>query len=153
MFRKYPFIFLLVFVIAPGCNMLDSNRSPNVTTPPPYWQTPSRLAHGQLAESQLSEIRAFHEKETAAISEEMHVFRNREVERLSASGKELSDKLSEKGGEMNAGQPSTSKQNPQQQEHAASGPTKNEKWSLTGWFKKKDKDNAPEVSEAGVSVR
>jgi len=88
---KYSFILLLMFTVSAGCNMLDRQPLPNVTTAPPYWQSQNQR---QLAESQLEEMRAFHEKESAKISEDVHVFRNHEMARLEHAGKELEkDKL------------------------------------------------------------
>jgi len=77
------FALLLIFVIMPGCHFLDQS-SPHVMTVPPYWQS-----QHQRMQDQLTDIRAFHEKESAEISEDMYIVRNREMERLEAAGKEL----------------------------------------------------------------
>jgi hypothetical protein len=67
-----------------GCNLLDRSPPPSIETTPPYWQP----------QSQLEELRSFHEKESAKIADDMHVFRNHEMARLENAGKELEkDKL------------------------------------------------------------
>jgi len=82
--EKCFFTLLLVFTIAPGCGLFDRQSPPSVVTPPPYLQSQNQQMHNQLAE-----LRVFHEKESAQIAEDMHVVRNREMERLGAVGKEL----------------------------------------------------------------
>ena len=76
--RKYCLAFLLPLVIT-GCSFLERQQTPNIATTPPYWQS----------QSQLAEMRAFHEKESAKMSEEVHIVRNREMERLETAGREL----------------------------------------------------------------
>ena len=124
MSAKYLFAPLLIFAVSAGCTM-DRTSSPNVMTVPPYLQS-----QNQLAQTQLAEMRVFHEKETSKMSEDMHIFQNREIERLAATGKELESRPPEN--------PPTT--------HVQQG-----KW--TNWFKKKNKDDAPLVSEASKNVR
>ena len=113
--RKHLFILLLIFATVVGCNLLDRQPAPNIKTTPPYWQS----------QRQLEELRTFHEKESAKMSQEMHVVRNREMERLEAAGKELEkDKLWQEDYEKTL--------------------ERRAKW--TGWFKKKDKTEAPAIS-------
>ena len=81
---KHLFTLLLVFVVSAGCNLMDRQQSPNVAETPPYLQPQSELARSQLAD-----MRAFHEKESAKMSEDIRVARNREMERLEVAGKEL----------------------------------------------------------------
>ena len=81
---KYLFTLLLILVLSAGCNLMDRPQPPNIAETPPYWQPRSELANSQLAE-----MRAFHERESAKISEDMRVARNREMDRLAAAGKEL----------------------------------------------------------------
>jgi len=64
---------------------MDQQQSPNIAETPPYWQPRSELVHSQ----QLAEMRAFHERESAKISEDMRVARNREMDRLATAGKAL----------------------------------------------------------------
>ena len=110
--KKYLFT-LLIFVVLAGCNLMDQQQSPNITTAPPYLQPRS-----ERVQSQLDEMRAFHEKESAAMSEEVYVVRNREMERLKVAGKELEkDRLWE--------------------EDCKKTQERRTKW--TSWFKKKDK--------------
>jgi len=58
--------------------------SPDIITVPPYWQS-----QNQHMQDHLAEMRAFHEKESAEMSEDIYIVRNREMERLEAAGKEL----------------------------------------------------------------
>ena len=129
MSSKYLFVLLLTLVLSAGCSILDRS-SPNVATTPPYWQP-----HGQHAQSQFDEMRAFHEKESAKMLEDMHVFRNREMERLAKAGKELEiDK--------------------REQEDYEKTLERREKW--TSWFNKKGKESTPEaplVSETNNAVQ
>jgi len=81
---KYLFTLLSVLALSAGCNLMDRPQPPNIAETPPYWQPRSELANSQLAE-----MRAFHERESAKISEDMRVARNREMDRLAAAGKEL----------------------------------------------------------------
>jgi len=83
---KHLFTLLLVAALSAGCNLMDGHQPPNIAETPPYWQPRSELAKGQ---GQLAEMRALHEKESAKISEEMRVARNREMGRLAAAGQEL----------------------------------------------------------------
>ena len=77
-------------------------------------------------------MRAFHEKEADKISEDVHVFRNHEMERLAAAGKELE------------------REKPRQ-EVPQKMPEQRKQWA--SWFKKKDKNNTPLVSETNQNVR
>jgi hypothetical protein len=128
MFSKYLFLSLL-FVVSAGCTMLD-RRPPNLESAPPYWQPES-----QRVQSQLEEMRVFHDKESAKLSEDIHVFRNREMDRLASAGKEVEkDKL--------------------WQEDYKKTIERREKW--TSWFKKKNKENkndAPVASGTNKIVR
>jgi hypothetical protein len=126
MHSKYLFTLLLIGAVSAGCNIMDRQPAPNVAAPPPYWQSQNRAAQSQLAE-----MRAFHEKESATISEEMHVFRNREIERLESAGKELE------------------KERLWQEDYEK---TLERREKRTSWFKKKNKDDAPLVSEASKKV-
>jgi hypothetical protein len=125
MSSKYLFTLLLMLVVPSGCNTFERRQSPNIVAPPPYLQSQNQLVRDQLAE-----MRAFHEKESAKISEDMHIFHNQEIERLATAGKELEkDRL--------------------WQEDYKKTVERREKWST--WFKKKDKgtkNEAPSVSEA-----
>ena len=64
--------------------MLDRLKAPDLAETPPYLQSQE-----QLAQAQLEEMRAFHEKESAKMLEDVRVFRNGEMERLTRAGKEL----------------------------------------------------------------
>jgi hypothetical protein len=99
--------------------MVERFPSANVATTPPYWQS-----QNQQSQNQLAEMRAFHEQESAKMTEDMHHFRNHEVERLQAAGKELErEQVTQKASEKT--------------------PVQKEKWSL---FKKKDKDTPTVIS-------
>jgi len=84
MSTKHIITLSLVLVVLAGCNLMDRQTPPNIAETPPYLQPRS-----ELAQSQLAEMRAFHEKESAKMSEDIRVARNREMERLEAAGKEL----------------------------------------------------------------
>jgi|GEM_PF-2293955 len=160
MSKQHFFILPLVLAVTAGCNMLERQSAPNVTTAPPYWQSQS-----QQAETQLADMRAFHERESAELSDEMHVFRNREIERLAAAGKEMERENSrEAGREHILHKGSTPANTPQ----TRARPEQREAWSWTNWtsrFKKQNKGadsfvssaasapSAPLVSEADRSVR
>jgi hypothetical protein len=106
-----------------GCTVLD-RHPPNVESAPPYWQPESQRA----VQNQLEEMRVFHDKESAKMSEEVHVFRNKEMDRLASAGKELEkDKLWQEDYEKTL--------------------ERREKW--TSWFKKKNKENKNETQVAG----
>jgi hypothetical protein len=120
MSAKYRFISLLMLVMTAGCTMLDQQSPPDVKMAPPYWQSQNRPAQSQFAE-----MRSFHEKESAQMSEEMHRFHNHEIERLQAAGKEWEKDKS-------------------QQQNNATTQDQKEKWS---WFKKKSKDTKKETPE------
>ena len=129
MSSRYLYILILLFAVSAGCAMLD-RKPPEVATTPPYLQSQS-----ELAQDQLDEMRAFHDKESAKMSEEMHVFRNREIERLAETGKEL-------------------ERDKRWQEDYERTLQRREKW--TSWFKKKnkeDKSDAPSVSGTSKTVR
>ena len=126
-FVKYFFVLLLVSTVSAGCNMLDRQATPNVTTPPPYWQSESER---QLSESQLAEMRAFHEKESAKIADDMRVFRNHEMERLESAGKEL-------------------EKDKQWQESYEKTLEQRKKW--TSWFKSKPKETTNDTPSMKVS--
>jgi len=165
MSTKHFFVLLLVSVMTAGCNILDRPSVPNVTTPPPYRQSQS-----QQAQNQLADVRAFHERETAEIADEMYVFRNREMARLTAAGKELEQELGQ--GNIGQGNKRESEQH-QTPLHASpkavavKTPEQPEKWSWSNWtsrFKKKSNENetapvaaplasAPLVSEADSRVQ
>jgi len=134
MSKKHIFVLLLLLVTTAGC-MLDRQQTPSVTTAPPYWQS-----QNQLAQSQVEDARAFHERESGALSEEMNVFRNREMERLAAAGKEL-EKERDRA------------EKPPKPAEPAPVPAQREKWSWTNLFKKKNKADVQLVSEVSVDVR
>jgi hypothetical protein len=107
---------LLLFVVSAGCTILD-RRPPNLESAPPYWQPESQ----RVVQNQLEEMRVFHDKESAKMSEDIHVFRNREMERLAKAGKELEkDKLWQEDYEKTI--------------------ERREKWA--SWFKKKNKEES-----------
>ena len=116
-------VLLLCSTLASGCHMLDNQKSPDVMTAPPYWQSQS-----QITQDQLSEMRAFHEKESSRISEDIHVFRNREVERLAANSKE-----------MESAKPRQAKT---QNDSRTETPEQRDKWAWLNWFNKKNKPGA-----------
>jgi hypothetical protein len=130
MSSKYLFIPCLLVIVSAGCTVLE-RQPPEVATAPPYWQSQS-----ELAQDQLDEMRAFHDKESAKMMEEMHVFRNREMERLANAGKEL-------------------ERDKRWQEDYEKTLQRREKW--TSWFKKKnkeeDRNDAPSVSGTSKTVR
>ena len=112
---KYLFTLLLIFAVSAGCNLLDRQGPPNVAETPPYLQP-----RNELAQSQLAEMRAFHEKESAQMSEGMRATHNQEMARLEAAGKEL-------------------EKDKRWQEDYEKTQERREKW--TTWFKKKDKND------------
>ena len=129
MSSKYLFTLLQILILSVGCSLLDRS-SPNVATTPPYWQP-----QGDHAQSQLNELRAFHDKESAKMSDDVHVFRNREMERLAHTGKEL--EIDQRG-----------------QDDHEKNMERREKW--TSWFPKKNKkseNDEPLVSETSKTVR
>ena len=103
---------------------MDRQQQPNVAETPPYLQPQS-----ELAQSQLAEMRAFHEKESAKMAEDLRIIRNGEMERLAATSKEL-------------------EKNQRRQEDYDRTLDRREK--QTSWFKKSEKkdnnDSAPKVS-------
>jgi hypothetical protein len=112
---------LLMFVVSAGCTMLDRSP-PDIEAAPPYLQS-----HSQRTQSQLDEMRVFHDKESAKMSEDMYIFRNREMERLVSTGKELErEKLWQEDYEKTL--------------------ERREKW--TSWFKKKNKESKGDSSVA-----
>jgi len=114
--------------VTTGCNTTQRS-SPNVATIPPYWHSQNQQTHNQVAE-----MRAFHEKESEKMSEDLHVFRNREMERLEATSKEL--------------------EKDRHRQHVEKTSEPSGKW--TGWFKKKSKESEqdiPLVSEASKDLR
>ena len=127
MSAKYFFILLSVFAVSVGCNLMDRQPSPNVAETPPYLQPRS----GQ-AQSQLAEMRAFHEKESAKMSEDMRVARSREMERLETVGKELE------------------RDQRWQEDYERTLERREKQGNWTSWFKKTDKNDkkqpAPVVS-------
>jgi len=128
--KKYLFFALLTLLLASGCS-LEKQPAPNVAEAPPYW-----LSQRERSQSQLTELRAFHEKESAEMSEDVHVFRNHEMERLAAAGKEL---------EAESRQQAHQKKQPEQQDKG-----------IFSFFKKKRKDDtedAPSVSRTGGEVQ
>ena len=150
MSTKHFFVLLSLFVLTVGCKMQDRQESPNVATAPPYWQS-----HSQQAQNQLADMRAFHERESAKIAEEMHIFRNREMERLTAAGEELqreqNKKKIEEKEERIVSQPEIIAEIPEPRTAES-----REKWSWTNpssWFKKKERNGTPLVSEADRTMR
>ena len=81
---KHLFTLLITIAVSAGCNLIDRQQPPNVSETPPYL-----LPQSEFTRSQLEDMRAFHEKESAKMSEDIRVARNREMERLAAVGKEL----------------------------------------------------------------
>ena len=81
---KHLFILVLTSALLSGCNLMDRQKTPNIAETPPYWQPQSELARQHLAD-----VRAFHERESAQMSEDIRVARNREMDRLQAARKEL----------------------------------------------------------------
>ena len=115
---KVFFVLIFFFATAAGCSLLDRQPPPNIETTPPYWQP----------QSQMEELRSFHDKESAKMSQlsnEVHIVRNREMERLEAASKELEKEQ-------------------HWQEDYEKTVERREKWS--GWFKKKNKNDAPLTS-------
>ena len=113
--EKHLFILLFALVMTAGCNLLERQPPPNIETTPPYWQS----------QSQLEGLRSFHEQESAKMakmSDDVHIVRNREMERLEAAGKEL-------------------EQEKLWQEDYEKTVERREKWA--GLFKKKNQDEAP----------
>ena len=116
--EKHLFILLLVLITMAGCGLLERQPAPNIETTPPYWQP----------QSQMDELRSFHESESAKMSQmsdEVHVVRNREMERLEAAGKELDKEK-------------------RWQEDYEQTVERREKWA--SWFKKKGKNETPLIS-------
>ena len=115
---KHLFALLLVLIVSVGCNLMDRQQSPNVAETPPYWQPRSELAHSQLAE-----MRAFHEKETAKMSRDLRAANNREMERLEEAGKAL-------------------ERDKRWQEDYERTLERRERWTnWTSWFKNTDEDD------------
>jgi len=125
MSSKHLFSLLLMIIVSAGCGILDRS-SPNVAALPPYWQP-----QGQAAPSQFDEMRAFHDKESAKMSEDMHVFRNREMERFATAGKELETDKRQQG---------------------SNETTVERQGTWTSWFKKKNKEGAPLVGETNKTL-
>jgi hypothetical protein len=125
--KNYLFAPLLVLsVLTAGCNLMEQQTPPNVAETPPYLQPRS-----ELAQSQLAEMRAFHDKESAQMTEEMRVIRNREIERLETAGKEIEqEKIWQDDYEKTL----------EQRE-------KRSNW-IANWFKKKDKKDVLTASPA-----
>ena len=113
MSTKNLFALLSVLVIVVGCKTFDWNRDPSVITPPPYWQTQSQ-------QDELAEMRAFHERRSAEMSEGVNVVRNREMERMAVTGREMDREMDKK-------------QPPSPQGKAMTTPEKRERWSWTNW--------------------
>jgi uncharacterized protein YxeA len=128
MSSKYLFL-LLMFAVSVGCSMLV-RRPPNIEAASPYLQSQS-----QRTQIQLEEMRAFHDKESTKNLEDIHIFRNHEMERLANTGKELEkEKLWQDDYEKTL--------------------ERREKW--TSWFKKKNKEtksDTPVASGTNKTVR
>ena len=141
---KYLFVLLSAVVITAGCNTLYPQKAPNVTTPPPYWQTQDQLAHCTTTQRQLAEMRVFHDREIAEMTEGIHIVRNREMERLSATGKELE-------AEANRQQSTSQRSNlaTSQQSSPATNTATRSRWNLPDWltnFGNRGKDSTPSAS-------
>jgi len=80
------FALLLILAASFGCNLADRQSPPNVAETPPYLQPQRELTQSR---QQLAEMRTFHEKESARMSESINIAHNREMEQLAAAGKEL----------------------------------------------------------------
>ena len=118
MSAKHLFSLLLIFVLSSGCKLMERQQSPNIAQTPPYLQSQSERSQNQLAD-----MRAFHERESAVMSEDLRAAHDRETAQLKDTGRELQ------------------RDNPWQ-EGSAKTPENKEKWmSWTNWFKKADKRN------------
>lgn len=130
------FALLLIFAVSAGCT-LDRQSPPNVTAVPSYWQPQS-----QHEQSQLAEMRAFHESESAKMSENLHVFRNHEIERLAATGKDAEKVETVEKVEKE----------PLRQAEPTKTAEQRKKWTSLNWFSKKSKNDAPLVSETSKKI-
>lgn len=111
------FLFVCaVSAASAGCGLMTPRAAPRIEEAPPYLQT-----HHQTAaqpHSQLSEIHAYHDKESAQMSRDVLIVRNREMEQLERAGAEI-------------------EKDQHWQEDYKKTIEKRERW--TNWFKKKDK--------------
>ena len=112
------FALLLVFTVSAGCSVVDRQSSSTVAETPPYLQPRS-----ELAQSQLADMRAFHERDTAKMTEDLRAAHNREMGAFGTAGKEL---------ERDKRPPEDFGRTPPQ-------PEKRTGW--TSWFKKTENDN------------
>ncbi|MDR0522686.1 MAG: hypothetical protein LBH00_12670 [Planctomycetaceae bacterium] len=108
-------LILSVPVISAGCGLIEHRAAPNIEAPPPYLQ-PHQSAYEP--QSPLSDIRAYHDKNSAQMLQEVHIVRNSEMERLETAGAELE------------------KEQRWQDDYKKTA-EKRERW--TRWFKKKEK--------------
>ena len=81
---KHLFFLGLVLAISAGCSVVDRQSSPGVAETPPYLQPRS-----ELAQSQLADMRAFHEKEFAKMAEDLQTVHSREIESIGTAGKDF----------------------------------------------------------------
>jgi len=120
MSKKRVLVLLSAFVFLSGCNVLERQSSPDIMNAPPYWQS-----QNQLAQTQLDEMRVFHEQESSKISEDINLFRNGEVARMAATSKEINTKAAK-----------TIKQSPHGQQNTNEH---RDNWAWLSWLNKKDK--------------
>jgi len=80
---KHFFVLLFTLTLSAGCNLMERHSPPTVAETPPYLQPRS-----ELMQSQLAEMRAFHEEESAKMSEDLRSSHNREMASLEAVRRE-----------------------------------------------------------------
>ena len=117
MSAKYLFALLSVLFVLAGCNLTDRQQSPSLAQTPPYLQPQS-----DRTQSQLAELRAFHERESAKMSEDLRVVHNREMAQLETTGKEMQ------------------RDKPRYEDYGKTQERKATWMSWTNWFKKTDKN-------------
>jgi hypothetical protein len=69
---------ILSLVFLSGCGLLESRKKTRIEEVPPYYQ------HGKIN----SELRSYHDRECENMTNQVHIVRNREMERLIKSGEE-----------------------------------------------------------------
>jgi hypothetical protein len=68
----------LSLVFLSGCGLLESRKKPHIEEVPPYYQ------HNGAS----SELRSYHDRERENMTNQVHIVRNREMERLTNSEKQ-----------------------------------------------------------------
>jgi hypothetical protein len=70
----------MVFSLAvfAGCGLLESRKKPHIEEVPPYYQQPDGF----------SSVQSYHDRERENMTNQVHIVRNREMERLTNSEKE-----------------------------------------------------------------